>query len=72
MGKRQLKSKIKLKTSIKIDAYEVICRAIEMGLRFGWNRAHKHTNKPDEETMKTEMYNAITNELWEVIKLDEG
>ncbi len=69
MGKHQL-SKVSVKASVKVDAYEVICRAIEEGIGYGWNRAHKHTAHPSEEEIRAAMYNAISNELCEVLKFD--
>jgi len=69
VGKHKLKGQISVKASVRIEAYEVICRAIETGIAFGWNRAHKH-GKPTEEVFKQAMYDAITNELWEVLKTE--
>lgn len=66
MGKR----KLKVKASIRVDAYEFICRAVEQGVAYGWNRANKHTAKPSEEEMKAAMYNAVINELCEILKFD--
>ncbi len=60
MGKRKLKARASVKASVKIDAYEVICRAVETGIAYGYNRAYKHTEKPDEQTFKEAMYNAVT------------
>ena len=70
MGKRKLKIKASVKASVRIDAYEVICRAVEEGIAYGWNRAHKHTQEPDEQVFKEAMYNAVTSELWEVLKAE--
>lgn len=64
------KHKLKVKDGVRVDAYEVICRAIEEGINYGWNRAHKHTPNPTEEEFKAAIYNAISNELCEVLKFD--
>jgi hypothetical protein len=32
---------------MNVRAYPVLCRAVEEGVRYGWRRAHKHTNTPD-------------------------
>lgn len=50
-------------TIIKVHAYAVMQRAVEEGLRYGWSRAHKHTNKPTEdavmECLETHVMSAI-------------
>lgn len=45
-------------------------RAIESGVDYGYMRAHKHTDTPDEARMKNEMFSAIMNELSEILFFD--
>lgn len=52
---------------MRFKAYEIITRAIEEGIDYGYRRAFKHVDKPDEELIKTQIYEAITNALSEVI-----
>jgi len=32
-----------------VRAYPVLWRAVEEGVQYGWRRARKHTNTPDEK-----------------------
>ena len=60
-------AKVKLNNSIRIKTYTVVSRAIDEGIEYGWGRAHKHTDKPDEQAIKQAIYEAVTNSLSEVI-----
>jgi len=64
-------AKIKTEGVVRIDAYAVISRAVEEGIEYGWNRAHKHTDKPSKDLILTEMENAIMNSLSEVLQYGE-
>ena len=46
-------------------------RAVEEGFAYGWNRAHKHTDKPNQEVIETEVLRAIMNSICEVFDFDE-
>tara|TARA_R110000737_G_scaffold80509_1_gene112713 strand:+ start:34 stop:210 length:177 start_codon:yes stop_codon:yes gene_type:complete len=37
---------------MKVKIYPLIERLVEQGIDAGWNRAHKHTDTPIEETIK--------------------
>ncbi len=58
------------KTKVKADIYKILSRAVGEGITYGWNRAHKHTDNPNEETIKDEIERAVMNEICEVIKTD--
>ena len=38
---------------MKLKVYPLIERIVETGIDSGWNRAHKHTDTPIEETIKS-------------------
>ena len=40
-------------------------RCIEEGIQYGWNRAHKHTDTPDEVWIREQIHQAIINEIWQ-------
>lgn len=63
---------VKITTQVRLDAYRIISDAIESGLRFGWNRAHKHTDDPGQDLIIDQMHSAVMNELCEILKFDEG
>ncbi len=58
------------KVKLKADIYKIISRAVEGGIAYGWNRAHKHTDNPNEESIKEEIEKAVMNEICAVIKID--
>jgi hypothetical protein len=63
--------KRKVEAAIRINGYEIVSRAVEEGVRYGWNRAHKHTDAPDEETAVDVIHQAVINELCEVLTFTE-
>lgn len=57
--------------SMKVKVYEVLYRAIESGIDFGWNRAHKHTDTPSEEAFKDAILQNILTEICEVFYFED-
>jgi len=66
-----MKRKRPVSGGMRVRAYEVLHRAIEEGLEYGWRHAHKHTDKPDEASLKEEVLQGIVNEVCEVFDFDE-
>jgi hypothetical protein len=58
------------KVKIKANVYAILSRAVEEGIGYGWMRAHKHSDKPSEEAIKSELDHAIMNAICEVIQMD--
>ena len=58
--------------SMRVRAYDVLRRAIEEGVEYGWRRAHKHTGTPDEETIKEQIVTGILNEVCEIFDFEES
>ena len=50
---------------MRAKEYDVLVRAVEEGVSYGWMRAHKHTSKPDDEAAKIEIANAVVSEICE-------
>ena len=71
-GREKVKTKIRVKrrlipqSSLKVDTYRVIIKAVEEGIEYGWNRAHKHTDSPTPALVKETIENAVMNSLSEV------
>lgn len=63
----KLTRKLRSRSDLKVNTYVVVTRAIEEGINYGWNRAHKHTDHPSEGQIKQEIENAIMNSLSEVL-----
>jgi hypothetical protein len=45
--------------------------AIKNGIDYGWNRAHKHTDTPNENLIKQEIENQIWNSIYEWFDMGE-
>lgn len=60
-------SKLDLQSGVRINTYEVISRAVEEGVTYGFNRAFKHTDAPSNEGIKDEIERAVLNALCEVL-----
>src|SRR3990167_3294767 len=50
---------VKIVANVRLNAYEVIARAVEEGVAYGYKRAHKHTDTPDEIQMRDALEHAI-------------
>lgn len=46
-------------------AYPILCQAIEEGVLNGYNRAHKHVEKPDEILLVDMIIKATTESILE-------
>lgn len=40
---------------LKVNVYLVLSECVQEGIEAGWNRAHKHTDTPSEQTIKGEI-----------------
>lgn len=47
----------------KPNAYKILTECVERGIQGGWNRAHKHTDKPTEEHIKEQIEYYIMLEI---------
>lgn len=56
---------------VKLKAYTVISRAVEEGIAYGWNRSRKYTDKPDAETIKQAIDDAVMLAICEVVNFDD-
>jgi|SanBayMetagenome_1026888.scaffolds.fasta_scaffold13616_4 hypothetical protein len=56
---------------MKVDEYKVLVMVIENGVNLGWNRAHKHSDTPEEHYIKNCIEEAIMLELCEYFNFDD-
>lgn len=59
------------KIKIKIDTYKIVLRAVEEGIRMGWNRSHKYVDNPSSGAIQDSIENEIMLALSEVITWPE-
>ena len=55
---------------MKVKMYPIIERLTEEGVEAGWNRAHKHTDSPTEDTIKHCIAEYIMNGFDEAFEFD--
>jgi hypothetical protein len=58
-----MRAKCPVRGGIQVRAYPVLSRAVEEAVAYGWQRAHKHTDAPDAETIEGEIVSAVLNEV---------
>ena len=58
----------KRKVQLKCNTYTIVERAVEEGVVWGWNRAHKHTDTPSEEYIKEQIAYYVMLSLEEAVK----
>lgn len=59
--------KLRLDASMRLKAYDIVADAVDQAVSYGWTRAHKHTNEPDECTICDCIFEAVTSALCEII-----
>jgi len=55
---------------MKFKAYQLIERAVDEGINYGYQRAYKHTDNPSEALIKGEIYNAVMNSISEIVDFE--
>lgn len=60
-----------ISSSVKLDVYKILSEVIERSVRYGYNRAHKHVENPNEDHIVETIHTAVMNDLCEIIKFDE-
>ena len=46
--------------------------AIKQGIDYGWMRAYKHTDEPDEDLVKQSIEQHILNQIYEWFDMEEN
>lgn len=55
---------------MKPKTYAILSEAIEIGIRFGYTRAFKHTDSPSEASILEDIHDAIMVEVCERFSFD--
>lgn len=66
------KKKQKIRTNLQFKGYNIIATALGNGIAYGLNRAYKHTDAPDRDYIAEQLYNALTNELSDVLDFGDN
>jgi len=57
---------------MKANEYKILCDCVERAVEYGYNRAFKHTDKPDHYVITHEMYQAVLNEICENFNFEDN
>lgn len=60
------------KPALRFDAYGIVSDAVDLGIRFGYQRAHKHVEKPGEDHIMHEIHNEVMNALADVVNWEKS
>lgn len=71
-SKRRTADGIPVRSAIRVNVYEVVSRAVEEGIAYGYRRAHKHEESPGEEHVKAEIEQAVMSALSDVLLFSES
>lgn len=63
--KSAMEKKIEVTGELRVRSYDVLYRAVEEGLGYGWHRAHKHTDKPDEDAIRQQILDGVMSAVCE-------
>lgn len=55
------------KHEIKINLYEIVSRAVAEGAAYGYRRAFKHTDNPEEGCILDQIHDSVMSNLCEII-----
>lgn len=57
---------------MKPNVMRVLEQCIDNGLKYGWQRAHKHTDEPSKETILVMQCEEIINEVYEWFEIGDS
>jgi predicted Zn-dependent protease with MMP-like domain len=58
--------------SLKPKTYPILVDAVENGVKYGYHRAHKHNDNPDQEQITDAVIAAVLHEIFEWFDIDDG
>jgi hypothetical protein len=66
-----MRAKRSMCDGMRIRAYSVLRRAVEEGVAYGWQRAHKHIDTPDAGTIEEQIVTAVLHEVCQYFDFDD-
>ena len=64
------KPAVEVRATMRPKVYPILVRCVEDGVAYGWNRAHKHEDKPTEAAIREEIEQSVLSELCEAFDFD--
>ena len=56
--------------SLKVNVYKVLEDCVQKGIQSGYNKAHKHTNKPSEDELLNQIEHYVMLEICDMFEFD--
>ena len=56
---------------LRLRTYSILSNAVERGIDYGYRRAHKHTDAPDEFTVTDAIHTAVMDAISDVIEFPD-
>jgi len=56
---------------MKPKTYPILVDAVENGVKYGYHRAHKHNDDPDQDQITDAIISAVINEICEWFEFDD-
>lgn len=56
---------------MKVDQYKVLVMCVENGVQLGWNRAHKHSDTPEDYYIRDCIEEAVMHEIFEYFNFED-
>lgn len=63
--------RLSIRADVRLRAYDLLERALEEGVAYGWRRAHKHEDNPSAEHIQEQIHNACLNALCEIMNFGD-
>lgn len=63
--------KRKVHGTMRVDTYAVLDECVENGINYGWRRAHKHVEDPDEDAIREAIHAGVMLMISERFRFDE-
>jgi hypothetical protein len=57
---------------MKPNTYKILIDAVERGVQYGWNRAHKHTDAPEPHEVRSQIETSVMSEICEYFTFPEN
>ncbi len=57
--------------ALRVRVYPVLADAVDRGVEYGYHRAHKHTDNPDEHQITSAIRDAVLTEILEAFTIEE-
>jgi hypothetical protein len=60
------------KRKLKLQTYTLVEDAVSRAIDYGWRRAHKYVDEPDQDLILQEIERAVMSQLCEVVDFERS